>query len=83
MAVGYLFIDEYGMDVQNVALDGYKRLEEARGRLQKLIDKEYVLYDEDEDSDQATSDVGTPSFYPDDTTEDEDDERVFSMGMKF
>lgn len=83
MAVGYLLIDEYGMDVQNVALDGYKRLEEARARLAKLVSKEYVLYDEDEDSDQAISDTGTPSFYPDDSTEDEDDERVFSMGMKF
>jgi len=83
MAVGYLFIDEYGLDVQNVAKDGYKRLETARGMLQKLVDKDYVLYDEDEEEDQALSETGTPSFYPDDSTEDEDDERVFSMGMKF
>lgn len=83
MAVGYLFIDEYGMDVENVAKDGYRRLDEARARLEKLTNKEYVLYDEDEDSDQAQSETESPSYYPDDTTEDEDDERVFSMGMKF
>ena len=83
MAVGYLFIDEYGLDVQNVAKDGYKRLESARGMLLKLVSKEYVLYDEDEEEDQALSEGATPSFYPDDSTEDEDDERVFSVGMKF
>ena len=83
MAVGYLFIDEYGLDVQNVAKDGYKRLESARGMLMKLVSKEYVLYDEDEEEDQALSEGATPSFYPDDSTEDEDDERIFNIGMRF
>jgi phage gp36-like protein len=83
MAVGFLFIDEYGMDVQNVAKDGYRRIEDSRERLMKLSTKEYMLYDEDEDTDQGVSQVDTPSYYPDDSTEDEEDDRVFSMGMKF
>ena len=83
MAVGLLFIDEYGMDVQNVAKDGYKRLEDARVRLMKLAEGEYTLYDESEEEDQTLSTRDTVDFYPDDSTEDEDDDRVFSMGMKF
>lgn len=82
MAVGFLFIDEYGLDVQNVAKDGYKRLEDARIKLNQLAEGVYVLYDEEEGSDQALSSRGTVGFYPDDNTEN-DDERIFSIGMKF
>ena len=46
MAVGYLFIDEYGQNVQNVALDGMKRLTDARVRLESLASGSSVLYDE-------------------------------------
>ena len=83
MTVGTLFIDEYGLDVQNVAKDGYKRLEDARVRLLKLAEGEYTLYDESEEEDQALSTRDTIDFYPDNSTDGEDDERVFKMGMKF
>jgi phage gp36-like protein len=83
LAVGLLFIDEYGLEVQNVAKDGYKRLEDARSRLDKLAKGIYTLYDEAEDEVQAQADRGTVSFYPDDSTEGEDDERIFAIGDKF
>ena len=88
MAVGYLFIDEYGKDVQNVALDGYRRIEEARERLDQIATGAYTLYDEIEDEDQSLSSTGTVGFYPDATTDEDanpenDDERMFSVGMKF
>lgn len=88
MAVGLLYIDEYGADVQNVALDGYKKIEDARERLMKIAEGEYTLYDESEDEDQTLSTRDTVVFYPDETTDEDanpedDDYRRFSMGMKF
>lgn len=88
MAVGFLFIDEYGLDVQNVAKDGYKKIEDARIKLTQLAQGVYTLYDETEDEDQELSSRGTVSFYPDATTDEDaspenDDERIFSIGMKF
>ena len=83
LSVGMLYLDEYGTEVQNVALDGEKKCESARKRLDKLATGKYTLYDEVEEENQGTAEVGTPSFYPDDTTEDEDDERIFEIGMEF
>ena len=83
MAVGMLLLDEYGSEVENVAKDGYKKIEDARKRLGKLADGTYSLYDEEEDETQSQSERGTVDFYPDNTTEGEDDERIFSMGDKF
>ena len=83
MCVGLLYINEYGSQVENVALNGYEKLKEARGKLGKLASGEYTLYDEVEDEDNALSTRDTISFYPDNTTEDEDDERMFSIGDEF
>jgi phage gp36-like protein len=85
MAVGYLYIDEYGKNVENVALDGYKKIEDARKRLEGLAKGDMVLYDESTGEDQTLSATDTVKFYPDNSTgsEDADDGRVFSMGMKF
>lgn len=88
MAVGYLFIDEYGMDVQNVALDGYKRLEDAKIRLDRLRTGEMTLYDESTGEKQTLTAVDTIKYYPDASTDESanpenDDERIFSIGMKF
>jgi len=88
MAVGYLFIDEYGQRVQNVALDGNKRLADARVLLRGLASGSFTLYDEVLETDQALSSTDTIKFYPDDTTDEDndpenDDERIFSIGMKF
>lgn len=88
MSVGYLFIDEYGQRVQNVALDGNKRLSDARTLLQGLAEGSYTLYDDVLGTDQPLSPRDTIKFYPDDTTNEDNnpengDERVFSMGMKF
>lgn len=83
MAVGILFTNEYGKEVQNIAVDGYAKQEDARKRLDKLASGLYTLYDEIEEEDQASSDRGSVKFYPDDSTEDEDDERIFSIGDKF
>lgn len=88
LAVGYLFIDEYGQRVQNIALDGNKRLADARALLQGLAGGSYTLYDESTGEDQSLSPGDTIKFYPDNTTNEDNspengDERVFSMGMKF
>lgn len=88
MAVGYLFIDEYGQNVQNVALDGAKRLADARLRLQSLAKGDATLYDEVLETEQALNSGDTVKFYPDASTDadndpENEDERVFSMGMKF
>lgn len=83
LAVGWLFIGEYGAEVQNMARDGYKRLEDARVRLDKLAKGFYTLYDEEEEEEQTLADRGTISFYPDDSTEDTDSERMFSVEDKF
>jgi len=88
MCVGYLFIDEYGQRVQNIALDGNKRLADARLLLKGLADGTYTLYDESTETDQALTSTATIKFYPDDSTDEandpeNDDERIFSIGMKF
>jgi hypothetical protein len=83
MSVGFLFIDEYGINVQNVALDGYKRLEGARKKLEELATGTKTLYDESTGEDQGLSSRDTVAFYPDNSTDNEDDERIFSIGMKF
>jgi hypothetical protein len=88
MSVGYLFLDEYGQGVQNVALDGQKRLDDARARLEELATGAVDLYDEVTLEQQTLNPEDTIKFYPDDSTAVENspengDERIFSMGMKF
>ena len=49
-----------------------------------LADGTYTLYDEDTASDQAeTGKGGGLSYYPDNTTEDTDDERMFKLSDEF
>jgi hypothetical protein len=88
MTVGYLFLDEYGQGVQNAALDGQKRLDDARSRLEQLANGGVDLYDEVTLTEQTFNPSDTIKYYPDDSTLEENepennDERIFGIGMKF
>ena len=83
LCVGLLFVNEYGSQVENIALDGYRKLEDAREKLAKLASGDYTLYDEIEDEDNTLSTRDTISFYPDNTAEDEDEDIIFRIDDEF
>lgn len=79
LAVGFIWLDQYSGNAEKVKASE-SRIAEARKRLNGLADGTYILYDETEDEDQTeTGKGGGLSFYPDDTTEDTDDERIFKL----
>jgi len=83
LSVGFIWLDQYAGNAIKVN-SAEERIKDARIRLRGLADGTYTLYDEDEGADQAeTGKGGGLSYYPDDTTEDTDDERIFELKDKF
>jgi hypothetical protein len=79
LAVGSLWLDQYSGNANKIDL-AWKKIDSARGRLGKLADGTYILYDEDEEADQTeTGKGGGLSSFPDDNTDDTDDERIFKL----
>lgn len=79
LTVGFIWIDQYsGNDVKVKAAE--RRIKEARLRLDKLASGKYTLYDETEGEDQTeTGKGGGLAYFPDDDTDDTDDERMFQL----
>lgn len=83
LAVGFIWIDQYSGNAEKVR-SAESRIKDARLRLGKLADGSYTLYDEDEGEDQEETGIGAGlSYYPDNTTEDTNDERIFKLQDKF
>ena len=83
LAVAFIWLDQYAGNAEKVK-SAENRQEAARKRLDGLADGKYILYDEDADADQAeTGRGGGLSYYPDDNTEDTDDERMFELQDEF
>jgi len=83
LAVGFIWLDQYAGNAEKIR-SAESRISEARKRLNSLAEGIYTLYDEDLASDQAeTGKGGGLSYYPDDTTEDTDDERMFKLSDEF
>ena len=83
MVVGFIWLDQYsGNDVKVKSAE--RRISEARVRLNGLAEGTYILYDETEDEDQTETGKGSGlSFYPDENTDDTDDERIFELKDEF
>ena len=83
LAVGFIWLDQYSGSTEKTR-SAESRIKLARQRLKGLADGTYILYDEDEDADQVeTGRGGGLSYYPDDTTDDTDDERMFQLQDEF
>ena len=83
LAVGFIWLDQYAGNAEKVR-SAENRIREARARLIKLANGTYTLYDEDTASDQVETSAGSGlSYFPDGTTEDTDDERIFKLSDKF
>jgi len=83
MAVGFIWLDQYAGN-QTKINSAEQRLKAARERLKGLADGTYTLYDEDTATDQAeTGKGGGLSFYPDASTLDTDDDRMFELKQEF
>jgi phage gp36-like protein len=83
LAVGFIWLDQYAGNAEKVR-SAESRIKDARLRLGKLANGTYTLYDEDTDSDQEETGVGAGlSYYPDGTTDDTNDERLFQLQDKF
>lgn len=83
LAVSFIWMDQYAGNPEKVR-SAEARAESARLRLQGLADGTYILYDETEDEDQAeTGEGGGVSYYPDENTDDTDDERIFKLSDEF
>jgi phage gp36-like protein len=83
LAVGFIWLDQYsGNEVKVKSAEN--RIKDARERLKGLAKGTYTLYDEDTASDQEeTGRGGGLSYYPDDNTDDTDDERMFELKDNF
>lgn len=83
LAVGFIWLDQYAGNQVKIA-SAEERIKSARERLNGLANGTYTLYDEDTATDQVeTGKGGGLSYYPDDTTEDTDDERMFKLSDEF
>jgi hypothetical protein len=83
LAVGMIWMDQYSGNSEKIRV-GLERMKEARGRLKGLANGTYTLYDEALDVEQTeTGKGGGLSFFPDENTEDTDDERIFTLNQKF
>jgi phage gp36-like protein len=83
MAVGFIWLDQYAGNAEKVR-SAEARVESARQRLQSLANGTYQLYDENTETDQPeTGRGGGLSFYPDENTDDTDDERIFELKDEF
>jgi hypothetical protein len=83
MAVGFIWLDQYAGNPTKIA-SAEQRLKEARERLNGLAIGTYTLYDEDTATDQAeTGKGGGLSYYPDASTADTDDDRLFELKDEF
>ena len=83
LAVGFIWLDQYSGNTEKTrAAEG--RIKSARERLNGLAKGTYILYDEDEAQDQTeTGKGGGLSYYPDENTDDTDDERIFKISDKY
>ncbi len=83
LAVGFIWLDQYSGNAIKVK-SAENRLASARERLKGLADGTFILYDEDTATDQAETGKGSGlSFFPDQNTDDTDDERIFKLSDQF
>jgi hypothetical protein len=83
LAVGFIWLDQYSGNAIKVK-SAEERIASARERLKGLAKGLYILYDEETATDQVeTGKGGGLSFFPDENTDDTDDERMFKLSDKF
>ena len=83
LAVGAIWLDQYSGNADKVK-EASDRIKDARERLDKLANGTYILYDEDAGEDQTeTGRGGGLSYFPDENTDDTDDERIFTLVRDF
>lgn len=83
IAVGYIWLDQYTGNEQKIN-QAWKRINSAEEKLNGLADGAYILYDEDEEEDQTeTGKGGGLGFFPDENTDDTDDERLFELADEY
>lgn len=83
LAVGFIWLDQYSGNAEKVK-SAEDRIASARKRLEGLASGIYTLYDEDTETDQTeTGRGGGLSYFPDDDTDDTDDERIFKLSDEF
>jgi phage gp36-like protein len=83
LAVGFIWLDQYSGNREKVDL-AMTRIKSARERLSKLAEGVYILYDESDKVEQTeTGKGGGLSSFPDDNTEDTDDERIFKLNDEY
>jgi len=83
LAVAFIWLDQYAGNTEKIR-SAEERARASRGRLRGLADGTFILYDEDTDSDQAeTGRGGGLSYFPDENTDDTDDERIFKLADEF
>ncbi|MCK5020756.1 MAG: DUF1320 family protein [Candidatus Peribacteraceae bacterium] len=79
LSVAMIWLDQYSGNAEKVR-SAEARSVSARKRLAGLADGTYILYDEDTETDQIeTGKGGGLSYFPDENTEDTDDERIFEL----
>jgi len=83
LAVGFIWLDQYAGNATKIK-SAEDRIAISRERLKGLADGTYQLYDESTATDQAETGIGGGlSYFPDDTTDDTDDERIFTLSEDF
>jgi len=83
LSVGFIWLDQYAGNAVKIK-SAEERIASARERLKGLASGLYQLYDEDTATDQAeTGRGGGLSYFPDGTTDDTDDERIFTLSEDF
>ena len=83
LAVGAIWLDQFASNPDKVKTAQYK-INEATKLLKGLADATYTLYDETLETENAeNAGGGGLSFFPDENTEDTDDERMFKLSDKY
>ncbi len=81
LAAGRLLYKEYGSDTEGLAKNGIEKIKEGRGILKAIRDGNLILWDSNDEELELINETNI-SGWPDDTTEDEDEDNS-GGGIKF
>lgn len=83
MAAGWLLYQEYGAEADGTSKDGIDKVKQGRSILKQIRNGTVILLNSDDEVLEASSSGSKLDSFPDNTTEDQDDDKIFKITDKY